>query len=85
MRSMCGADAGCLAINYQSLFKVQGVGFLTRVKVASRIPFSALRLSEDLYLRFGRFRVEGLRFEVEDIGFRFQGLGFRVLGSGFRF
>ena len=38
MRSMCGADAGCLAINYQSLFNHSETRHSRRPESTGRFP-----------------------------------------------
>ena len=84
---MCGADAGCSAMNDQSLCEFLMCSFGTRVPAVSsrghgtghteRLQGTSINLVLE-------FRVEGLRFRVQGSEFRVQGSGFRVQGLGFR-
>jgi len=77
MRSMCGAGAGCSAINYQSLlglgFRIQGF----RIREQGLV-LKVWDLGSVLRASGPGFRVEASEFRLYCIKSRFYSLGFRV-------
>ena len=54
MRSMCGADAGCLAINYQSLCRQKDVSEVLQIeRVYKNVEKGEFAKAKDLLKAFG--------------------------------
>ena len=85
MRSMCGADVGCLAINCQC-FEIRGLARQNRLATA-HFRGCCPRLIQGLGSRVSGLglRVSGVGLRVSGVGFRFEGLGCRVEDWGFGF